>query len=124
MKLSELVKLLNATVYTTKTYNPDRQVNFAFSCDLMSDALMMLRNVPLEFCEEGILSTGLVTIQGVRTAEMLDVKVVLLVRDKKPTDQVVLAAEENDIIMLGTSYTMFSSNGKMYEAGIKGISEI
>ena len=124
MKLKKLVNILDATVYTAKTYKPNKEVAFAFSCDLMSDALMMLRNVPLEFCEKGILSTGLVTIQGVRTADMLDVKVILLVRGKKPTDQVIQIAEEKDIIMLGTAYTMFSSNGKMYEAGIKGISEI
>lgn len=124
MKLEELVTLLDAKVFTKQTYDPNFKVNFAFSCDLMSDALMMLRNVPMTFCDEGILSTGLVTIQGVRTAEMLDLKVILLVRDKVPTDQVIQAAEETGIIMIGTSYTMFSANGRMYASGIKGISEL
>lgn len=124
MKLSQLVELLNAQVFTANTYNPEREVNYAFSCDLMSDALMLLRNVPMKFCEEGLLATGLVTIQGVRTAEMLDINVLLLVRGKIPSQQVIQAAEELQIIMIGTEYTMFSANGKMYQGGIKGISEI
>lgn len=123
MKLSQLVKVLNAQIFTQKTYDANKEISYAFSCDLMSDALMLLRNVPMKFCDEGLLSTGLVTIQGVRTAEMLDIYVILLVRGKIPSQQVIEAAEELNIIMIGTSYTMFSSNGKMYEAGIKGISE-
>lgn len=123
MKLNELVELLEAKIFTSKSYNPDKDVNYAFSCDLMSDALMLLRNVPLDFCDEGVLVTGLVTIQGVRTAEMLDLQVIILVRGKTPTSQVIEAAESSNIIMLGTDYTMFSANGKMYNAGIKGISE-
>lgn len=124
MKLSKLVELLKADIYTKSIYNPDLEINYAFSCDLMSDALMLLRNVPLSFCDRGILITGLVTVQGVRTAEMLDLKVLLLVRGKIPTQNVVKSAEDSNIILLGTSYTMFSSNGRMYQAGIKGISEI
>lgn len=124
MKISQLVEILDAQVFTANTYNPEREVNYAFSCDLMSDALMLLRNVPMKFCEEGLLATGLVTIQGVRTAEMLDINVLLLVRGKIPSQQVIKAAEELQIIMIGTEYTMFSANGKMYQSGIKGISEI
>ena len=97
MKISQLVEILDAQVFTANTYNPEREVNYAFSCDLMSDALMLLRNVPMKFCEEGLLATGLVTIQGVRTAEMLDINVLLLVRGKIPSQQVIKAAEELQI---------------------------
>ena len=124
MKLQELVKLLNGNILTESIYDSEKDVNYAFACDLMSDALMLLRNVPIDFCEQGILITGLVTIQGVRTAEMLDIGVLLLVRGKKPSKQVIDAAIESNIIMIGTPYTMFSTNGRMYERGIKGISEI
>lgn len=115
--------LLKAKVYTNN-FDPNKIINYAFSCDLMSDALMLLRNVPFCFCEEGLLATGLVTIQGVRTAEMLDLGILLLVRGKKPNDAVIKAAEESNIILMSTDYTMFSSNGKMFQAGIKGISEL
>jgi len=124
MKLKHLVDLLNAEIYTENTYNESKDVKYAFSCDLMSDALMLLKNVPLSFCEDGLLATGLVTIQGVRTAEILDIGLIVLVRGKIPTKQVIETAEKLNITMIGTTYTMFSANGKMFQAGIKGISEI
>ena len=123
MKLQELVELLKAKVYTNN-YEPEREIEYAFSCDLMSDALMLLRNVPFDFTEKGVLVTGLVTIQGVRTAEMLDLEILLLVRGKKPNEAVIEAAEQSNIILLSTEYTMFSSNGRMFNAGIRGISEL
>ena len=123
MKLQELVELLKAKVYTNN-YEPEREIEYAFSCDLMSDALMLLRNVPFDFTEKGVLVTGLVTIHGVRTAEMLDLGILLLVRGKKPNEAVIEAAEQSNIILLSTEYTMFSSNGRMFNAGIRGISEL
>ncbi|MGN1295783.1 MAG: hypothetical protein ACI4U5_05180 [Bacilli bacterium] len=117
------MELLNAKVYTNN-YEPEREIEYAFSCDLMSDALMLLRNVPFDFTEKGVLVTGLVTTQGVRTAEMLDLEILLLVRGKKPNEAVIEAAEQSNIILLSTEYTMFSSNGRMFNAGIKGISEL
>jgi hypothetical protein len=89
----------------------------------MSDALMLLRNVGLDFCNLGVLITGLVTMQGVRTAEMLDIPVIILVRGKQPNELVIKEAEAANIIILGTTDTMFSSNGKLYSKGIKGITE-
>lgn len=124
MKIKELVELLEAEIFTTNNYDPDKEVVFAFGCDLMSDALMLLRNVPINYCEDGILVTGLVTVQGVRTAEMLDLGVILLVRGKHPNEQVINAAEDSNVVMIGTKYTMFSASGKMYTAGIKGVSEL
>ncbi|MDD4212033.1 MAG: transcriptional regulator [Bacilli bacterium] len=123
MKASKLVEILNGEVFTETTFDPDKELNCAFSCDLMSDALMLLRNVDEGFSEIGILVTGLVTVQGVRTAEMLDLPAILLVRGKKPNAMVIEEAKRANIMMIGTKYTMFSANGKMYEHGIQGISE-
>lgn len=123
MKLQEIVDLLNCEIFTKSTYKEDKEISYAFSCDLMSDALMLLRNVGLDFCYSGALITGLVTIQGVRTAEMLDLPVIILVRSKQPNELIIKEAEEANIIILGTDETMFSTNGKLYNKGIKGISE-
>lgn len=123
MKLKEIVNLLDGRVFTKNIYAEDKEVSYAFSCDLMSDALMLLRNVGLDFCNLGVLITGLVTMQGVRTAEMLDIPVIILVRGKQPNELVIKEAEAANIIILGTTDTMFSSNGKLYSKGIKGITE-
>lgn len=124
MKLEELVTLLKAEVFTPENYAPEMEVSFAFGSDMMSDALMLLRTAPDEFFERGILLTGLVTRQSVRTAEMLDFKVVLLVRGKKPNENVYDAAKEANIVLLGTNEAMFSASGKLYEKGIRGVSDL
>ncbi|MFA6627884.1 MAG: transcriptional regulator [Bacilli bacterium] len=123
MKASKLVQILRGEVFTQSTFDPDKELNCAFSCDLMSDALMLLRNVDEAFSEAGILVTGLVTVQGVRTAEMLDLPAIVLVRGKRPNAVVIEEAKKAHIMMIGTKYTMFSANGKMYANGIQGISE-
>lgn len=120
MLLENITTLLNARVYTKNTYQKSQIINHAFSCDLMSDALMLLKDVEEEKTRLGALVTGLVTIQGVRTAEMLDIKLIILVRNKIPSLQVIELAESLGMIMIGTGYTMFESSGILYQAGIKG----
>jgi hypothetical protein len=120
MKLSDLLELLDGELFTKGNEEYDKEILYAFSCDLMSDALMLLRNANIDVCEKGILVTGLVTTQGVRTAEMLDIPIVLLVRGKKPNELVISEAEKSNIIMIGTQLTMYTANGKMYLNGIKG----
>ena len=123
MKLQEVVELLNCKIYTPDDFNPDYELNFAFGSDLMSDALMLLRTAPEEFFAEGMLLTGLVTNQSIRTAEMLDFEVVILVRGKTPNDNVYDAAQESGIIVIGTEDSMFTASGKLYAHGILGKAE-
>lgn len=72
--------------------------------------------------EDTLLITGLATNQSIRTAEMLDIEVVLLVRGKIPASQVVELANESNIILLSTDLTMFNTSGLLYQEGIRGIS--
>lgn len=121
MKLKKLVEIIDGVVLTENNYNPEREVAYAFSCDLMSDALMILRNSDINVCEQGVLCTGLVTTQGVKTAEMLDIKTLVIVRDKEVNKLVIKAAEEAGIDMIKTPKTMFVANGIMYQNGFKEI---
>lgn len=124
MKLKELVDILDATIFTKDNYDGEKEIDFGFGSDMMSDALMLLRTAPEEFFQRGILLTGLVTRQSVRTAEMLDFQVVVLVRGKVPNDNVFEAACDANIIMVGTKYSMFTTCGRLYQKGVKGISDI
>jgi hypothetical protein len=121
MKLSELILKYNFKNYTPENFK-DKDVNFAFCSDLMSDALMILNSVKDDrILKESILITGLATNQSVRTAEMLDVDVVLLVRGKIPSLKVVDLALESGVMLFSTEHTMFNMSGLMYQEGIKGI---
>jgi hypothetical protein len=122
MKISEIVSKYHCTVYTESIYNPDKEINFGFCADLMSDALMIMNTVRQEnILKNTILITGLATNQSIRTAEMLDVQVVILVRGKIPANQVIELASESNIILIGTDHTMFNFSGELYQEGIRGI---
>ena len=64
--------------------------------------------------------TGLVNPQVVRTAEMMDMKVIVFVRGKVPGDAILDLARELDIVVLKTELEMFTSCGKLYQAGLRG----
>ena len=124
MRIKEIVELLNADIVTPEIYDENIELNYAFGSDLMSDALMLLRTAPDIFFEQGMLLTGLVTKQSVRTAEMLDFKLIVIVRGKKPNENVYEAAMDSNIIVITTPYSMFSASGRLYANGVKGVSEL
>ena len=79
MKLSEIIQKYNIKVFTPSLLK-DKQITYGFCSDLMSDALMILNSVKNQrILDESILITGLATNQSIRTAEMLDVEIVLIV---------------------------------------------
>lgn len=123
MKINELIDVLQAKVLTPNINN-DIDIKYAFSGDLMSDALMMLRTAPEDFCEQGVLITGNATMQSVRTAEILDFKMIILTRGKIATEQVIEQAYTSEISILTTENVSFTTNGKLYSHGIKGISDL
>ncbi|MBU1093452.1 MAG: hypothetical protein KKH01_03225 [Firmicutes bacterium] len=122
MKLSEIISNFNCKVFTPELLK-DKEITYGFCSDLMSDALLILNSVKEQrILEESVLITGLSTNQSIRTAEMLDVEVVLLVRGKIPSQKVIDLAIDSKILLLGTEFTMFNASGKLYADGIKGIS--
>lgn len=121
MKLSQIIEKYNCKVYTPDLIR-EKEISYAFCADLMSDALMVMNSVKDDrVLKESILITGLTTNQSIRTAEMLDMEVVLLVRGKIPSLKVIDLAIESKVILLSTEYTMFNTSGMMYQDGIKGI---
>lgn len=121
MKINSLISLLEAKCYTP-TLLKEKDLHFGFCSDLMSDALVIMNSVKdSTILEHTVLITGLATQQSIRTAEMLDVEVVLLVRGKIPSEKVILLAHEAGIILLATETTMFNTSGILFNAGLKGI---
>ena len=110
MTLREIVKLLNATVNLGES-RLDEEVEFAFASDLMSDVLT-LKDTPM-------LVTGLCNVQTIRTCDMATLDIILIVRNKKVTEDMLELAEENDMVILTSAYSMFKTCGMLYEAGIK-----
>lgn len=121
MKLSQIIKQFECRIYTPDLIK-DIDINYGFCSDLMSDALMIINRVNDDaILNQTMLITGLSTQQSIRTAEMLDVNVVLLVRGKIPSVKVIELAYESQIILIASDQTMFNTSGLLYQQGIKGI---
>ena len=91
----------------------ETEVHSACGSDMMSDVLAFVK-------DQALLLTGLMNPQVVRTAEMMDIVCVIMVRDKQPDDAMIQMAAERNICLLATSLPMFSTCGLLYEAGLRG----
>jgi len=89
MTLREIKELLDADILVGES-QLDREVKTAFGADLMSDVLA--------FAKPGsLLITGLTNPQVVRTADVLDIAAIIMVRGKKPAPEAIRLAEEMGI---------------------------
>ena len=112
MTVLELQKILDAELVCGEEHM-DREVHTACGSDMMSDVLAFVK-------EQAVMLTGLVNAQVVRTAEMMDMKVIVFVRGKCPDASIVSLAKQLDIVVLKTKLEMFTSCGRLYEAGLRG----
>ncbi|MBQ7089629.1 MAG: hypothetical protein IJN82_00760 [Clostridia bacterium] len=110
MKLLDVKKLLEAEVLCCSDCM-DREVKSACGSDMMSDVLAYVK-------DQGILLTGLMNPQTVRTAQMMDMKCIVFVRGKRPDDSVISLAEDNGIVLLSTDYRMYTACGILYSNGL------
>ena len=113
MTISEIKVLLNAEVLCGED-KLSQTVDRAFASDLMSDVLTLQS-------DEIMLITGLCNIQTMRTMEMADLNTVIFVRGKKANEDMIDIAQENNMIVLQTEYSMFRTSGVLWEAGIKPV---
>ena len=111
MTVAEAVSLLEGQFFCGKE-NGDTEIKSACGADLMSDVMAFVK-------DRGLLLTGLVNPQVIRTAELLDIKAIIFVRGKSPSADMIEMAADSDIILGGTKLPLFISCGKLYEAGLK-----
>lgn len=124
MELSKLLEVLEAKRFNIECPTCTTKINYAFVADLMSDALMLLKQLPPHIGEYGALVTGLVTNQAIRTAEILDLETIIFVRGKVPTQSVIELADKLGITLIGTKLTMFRASGLLFQSGVKSYESI
>ena len=81
MKIKTIMELLDAEVLCGEEMI-DSEVHSACGSDMMSDVLAFVK-------EQAVLLTGLINLQVVRTAEMMDMVCIVFVRSKSPTEEMV-----------------------------------
>ena len=113
MTIADMVRILNARVLLGGD-KLDTPVYTACCSDLMSDVLAFVD-------EKTVLITGLTNPHVIRTSEMLDLKCLVFVRGKVPTEDILDSAEEQGLVVITTKMTAFSACGELYEAGLRGV---
>ena len=112
MTLREIRDILGAAVLWGED-RLDTQVRSACGSDFMSDVLAYVK-------DQGLLLTGLVNPQVVRTADMMDMKCVVFVRGKRPDQAILDLAAERGIVVMASSHRMYTACGLLYMSGIRG----
>ncbi len=113
MKLSEIVDALDATLLTGED-KLDKIITRCGASDLMSDVLAAVS-------EDCILLTGLTTVQVIRTAMVAGVGAVVIVRKKKPPQEVIDMAKDQGIPLISSPYSMFVSCGRLHACNLIGL---
>ena len=113
MKLCDCVETLGARIMVPAD-DMEMDIKVACGADLMSDVMAFACN------SNEVMLTGLVNPQTIRTAEMMDVKVVVFVRGKTPSEQMLEMGREKGICILCTKLPMFTACGLLYQGGVKG----
>lgn len=112
MKIQTIKELLDARILCGED-NIEKEVNSACGCDMMSDVLAFVK-------DQAVLLTGLCNPQVVRTAMMMDMRCIVFVRGKKPTEDVISLAQEAGIVVLSTDMRMYVACGILYAHGLHG----
>lgn len=120
MIAKDIVEAIDATaIHIFDEQLLQKEYPYAFASDLMSDALAMIQNRP----ESVVLITGLCNAQVLRTAEMLDLEMVIFVRDKHVSKDMKMLADTMGINIFTTKHTMYETCGILYTKGLQGIHE-
>jgi len=110
MKLGKVLEVIEGKPIS-ENIDWDQEIVMGCGADLMSDVLA--------FTHDGtLLMSGLTNPQVVRTAEMAGIKAIVFVRGKIPPQETIALAEQKDIPLMASKYTMFETCGRLYRAGL------
>lgn len=116
MNLRDIIQIIDG-----KIQNPnsalEAEVKGGCGADLMSDVLATIK-------PDAILFTGLCNPQVVRTAQMADVRAIVLVRGKQPPPETLELAAQEGIPLISTPYGMFEVCGRLYKAGLPSLEAV
>jgi predicted transcriptional regulator len=113
MKISEIKDILDATVL----YGEDQLDNVIIAggaADLMEDVLAAA-------AKDCVLLTGVTTDHVIRTAKIVGVGALVVVRGKRPSKEFVDMAHTYQIPLLLSKHSLFVACGKLYMNGIRGL---
>ena len=112
MNIQSIADLVNGEIATNT--NNSQEIISGLTSDLMSDILTLET-------DNAILITGLNNMQTIRTAEMSDIQCVLIARDNKVSPEMIKLANQNNITVIESPFTVFRVSGLLFSNGINPI---
>ncbi|MBK5200643.1 MAG: hypothetical protein JJE21_03820 [Spirochaetaceae bacterium] len=113
MKINEVINIISGTIVCGKNHL-DMDVKYGFASDMMSDVLTLLEN-------DILLITGLSNSQTIRTAEMSDIKNIIIGRNKQVTGDMIKLANDADIAIIISPFSLFKISGILYNGDLNSI---
>ncbi|MDL2239682.1 hypothetical protein LJC73_05735 [Bacteroidales bacterium OttesenSCG-928-L14] len=110
MTILEIANLIEGKILGSDKNN-NTIIERAFASDLMSDVLTVEDPTVL-------LVTGLCNVQTIRTAEMADLKTIVIGRNKIPNEEMLALAEDCGITIIQSPYSLFKISGMLYQRNI------
>ncbi len=110
MNIKDIVRLLDADIICGSD-RLETEVKSACGADMMSDVLAFVK-------DQSVLLTGLSNPQVIRTAEMMDMVCIVLVRGKRPDAMMQELARAKGIVLLCSRHRMYSACGILYKNGL------
>jgi hypothetical protein len=111
MKMSRVAELLGAKVYSAPELLVG-EVHSACGSDMMSDVLAYVK-------DQAVLLTGLVNTQVIRTAVMMDMRCIVFVRNKIPSEEMLALAADSGLVIMATPKRMYEACGILYADGLR-----
>ncbi|MEJ2723981.1 MAG: DRTGG domain-containing protein [Deltaproteobacteria bacterium] len=115
MTLSEIKEILRAHVILGE-HKLDMIIKAGAGSDLMSDLLRGSK-------DGVVVLSGLNTVQVIRTAVIAGVAAVVLVRGKRPEQDMIALARTHDLPLLSTPFTMYTACGRLFRQGLRGVEQ-
>ena len=112
MKVKELIQKLNLELVSASTAL-DTECQSAYASDILSDVM--------SHAKDGSVWITLQTHRNiVSVAELKSFAAIILIGGRKPDDETLKKANEENIPILSTGLSTFEIVGKLYEMGIRG----
>jgi predicted transcriptional regulator len=111
MKLTEIISKLEAE-YLCEGIPPEKEVNGAYSSDLLSDVMANTG--------KGIIWITLQThLNIIAVASLKELAGIIIVLNKELDDETIRKAKEENIPLLRTGKNSFTVSGILYESGLR-----
>ncbi|HOO56090.1 MAG TPA: hypothetical protein PLN69_04655 [bacterium] len=120
MKAQNISQLLKTRVIFENELESEIDFNTVCACDMMSD-LLSIMSCNANIKEHFVLLTGLTNPQVIRTSEMVDIKLIIFVRGKTPSNETVELAKSCGISLMTTPYSLYRSCGVLYRENLEDI---